>query len=203
MLDVQNVPNMSRTLSFLSDCSSTSSCCAFKFFCEIVVHAFLSVPILAPFPENSKMFVILRPWQATLPESSPHAFFSDVHMIVLVELYLGQWHQQDLLPAVQGLRNGLPMFAACHMGTVEFLRFQIWVSGKPLRLSGSGHHCSASNFLFLNIIDISWVPPNRNAVHAWNCSEWTSSTSPFLWVQMNSKPETPKVTDFQFPQFNG
>ena len=57
---------------------------------------------------NSKMFVILRPWQATLPESSPHAFFSDVHMIVLVELYLGQWHQQDLLPAVQGLRNGLP-----------------------------------------------------------------------------------------------
>ena len=110
----------------------------------------------------------------------------------------------------------------CRMsqGTVEFSEVSDLGFRETIRrLSGSGHHCSASNWpdtrvfntvgfflvlLLLNIIDISWVPPNGNAVHAWNCSKWTSSTSQYFWgVQMISKPETPKVTYFQFPQFNG
>ena len=77
------------TLSFLSDCSSSSCCCAWKFFREIAAHGFLSVQN-HPFLDSSKMFVILRPWQDTLPGSAAHAFFRD-DMIVLVELYLGQW----------------------------------------------------------------------------------------------------------------
>ena len=75
-------------------------------------------------------------------------------------------------------------------GPLSFPRFQIWLR-PPVFSQSSWPDTKVFNsvgfFLVLFQVD-----------------SWTSSTSQYFWgVQMNSKLETPKVTYFQFPQFNG